>query len=229
MEIFIVFILLSIFLAIIIRAIIKTEKGKVKKEKIEIKAGIYTAPPSKADNLLKEATAAKQNGDINKAIELLKEAYKEIKKSGVIYSVNTYLRLPLYLQEAGRKDEAWKEFNELILSSFSNSEVAPMDHSIIYDKMRLFLQREGKHKKAVRFGLFSYFSWAIGLYRQERKEELEGYLSENNYKKKIDGVLKKADLLELRESFYHIIEEEKEKLPNINLSELAKKIDNICK
>jgi hypothetical protein len=119
-----------------------------------------------ADELLKVATQKRDAGDINAAIELLRRAYSEIASSHVSYPVSTFLRLPLYLQEAGCAGEAWKEFESLLTHAYPNqlrnSEVLPMEHSQIYDKMRLFLQREKRFDLAVRFGILSYMSWAVG-------------------------------------------------------------------
>jgi len=183
------------------------------------------------DALLKEATAKKNAGDLENAIKLLRKAYKEIGKGATIYPINTFLRLPLYLQEAKRNDEAWREFNFLLAKGYpnqmNNPELVPMDHSIIYDKMRLFLQREGKTELAVRFGILSYFSWAIGLYRQERKDELKTYTSRETFEETIKKLLKKAKKENLIEKINRIVEEQIKCLPNIDLGELARRIDGV--
>jgi len=189
--------------------------------------------PSKndPDTLLKEAAAKKNAGDLENAIRLLREAYKEISKGSIIYPVDTFLRLPLYLQEAQRNDEAWREFNLLLTRGYpnqmNNPELIPMDHSIIYDKMRLFLQREGKGKLAVRFGLFSYLSWAIGLYRQKRRDELKAYISKVTLEETIRKLLKKAEKENLVQKVSAIVEEKIKYLPNIDFGELAKRVDGI--
>ncbi|MEA3436837.1 MAG: hypothetical protein U9R43_10270, partial [Thermodesulfobacteriota bacterium] len=134
--------------------------------------------PSK---LLKEATAAKQSGNIDEAISLLRAAYKVISKGDIDYGIKTFLRLPLYLQEAKRQEEAWTEFNNLLVKGIPNQsndpQLVPMNHSEIYDKMRLYLQREGRNSEAVKFGIFSHFSWATGLFLQKRKSEFKGFVS----------------------------------------------------
>jgi len=196
---------------------------------VELEPGLYTTLPGGEYSLLIEATQAKQDGDIENAIELLKTAYAKIKEEKIIYGIQTYLRLPLYLQEAGRGDEAWKEFNNLIISATSDSLVMYMDHSIIYDKMRLFLQREGNNKAAIHYGFLSYFSWAIGLNQQNRRRELSSYLSPENYKKKINTLLKKSGLYNSREDFYRFIEEEKIKFPKISLHEIGRNISSLIK
>lgn len=183
------------------------------------------------DTLLKEAIDKRKAGDLENAIKLLREAYKEIGKRSIIYPVDTFLRLPLYLQEAKRNDEAWREFNILLTkgypSQMNNPELIPMDHSIIYDKIRLFLQREGKSELAVRFGIFSYISWAIGLYRQKRNDELGAYVSRGSFENTIRKLLKKAKKEDLVEKISSIVEEQIKRLPNIDFGELAKGVDGI--
>src|SRR5262245_45794184 len=99
------------------------------------------------DALLRAATAKKDEGQIDTAIQLLRQAYQLIALSSIQYPVETFLRLPLYLQRAGKADEAWAELNKLLTNGYPNQpasqQLLPMDHYVIYDKMRLFLQREG--------------------------------------------------------------------------------------
>lgn len=183
------------------------------------------------DTLLKEATAKKKAADLENAIKLLREACKEISKSSTIYPVDVFLRLPLYLQEAKRNDEAWREFNLLLTKGYpnqmNNPELIPMDHSIIYDKMRLSLQREGKNELAVRFGILSYLSWAIGLYKQRRNDELKAYISKENLENTIRKLLKKAKKEDLVEKISAIVEEQIKRLPNIDFGELTKQIEGV--
>jgi len=183
------------------------------------------------DTLLKEVTAKKKAGDLENAIKLLREAYKEINKSSTVYPVDVFLRLPLYLQEAKRNDEAWREFNLLLTKGYpnqmNNPELIPMDHSIIYDKTRLFLQREGKNELAVRFGILSYLSWAIGLYKQRRNDELKAYIFKENLENTIRKLLKKAKKEDLVERLSTIVEEQIKRLPNIDFGGLTKQIDGV--
>jgi len=110
--------------------------------------------------LLKEATAKKKTGDLKSAIKLLREAYEISRKEKIELGIKEYLRLPMYLQEAGENDQAWKELNNLLTRQHS------LEHSAIYDAMRLFLQRENKNEKAVAFGVCSLMCWGISLYKQ---------------------------------------------------------------
>lgn len=177
------------------------------------------------------ATQKRDAGDIGAAIDLLRTAYSKIVSASVSYPVNTFLRLPLYLQEAGRTDEAWKEFESLLTHGFpnqlSNPEVLPMEHSQIYDKIRLFLQRETQFDRAVSFGILSYVSWAAGLHRQKRRSELKGYIKRENIDVHLAPLLKKARKLELKDEFVDVVAGEIIRLPEIDLASLSDRIDSI--
>ncbi len=183
------------------------------------------------DELLKQATAKKKAGDLESAIKLLRDAYKAISKGSIAYPVNTFLRLPAYLQEIGKSDEAWGELNNLLTRGYpnqlSNPEIIPMDHSAIYDAMRLFLQREGKSESAVKLGVLSHVSWAIGLYKQRRKDESKECASQQNIRSTVIKLLKKAKKEELVEKVSTIVEKYVNKLPTIRLGELAQEIDEV--
>ena len=86
----------------------------------------------------------------DKALACLDEAYKlAAQQSYDDYGEWTnYLRLPAYLQLAGRNDEAWRWFNKLTCGELpyreqSNELAFRLDwRSLVSDKMRLFLERE---------------------------------------------------------------------------------------
>lgn len=147
--------------------------------------------------MLKDATAQKKAGDLPRAIETLRKAYREIATSNLEYSVETFLRLAMYLQAAGRSDEAWAEFNKIITGGYPipalyRPEVGPMILGHVYDKMRLFLQREGRNVEAVRQGVLSDTFVALGLFRQKRKEEYEDYTSSEEVQMRLRPLMKKA-------------------------------------
>lgn len=183
--------------------------------------------PSK---LLKEATAAKQSGNLDEAISLLRAAYKAISKGNIDYGAKTFLRLPLYLQEAKRPEEAWNELNNLLVKGYPNQsndpQLVPMNHSEIYDKMRLFLQREGRNSEAVKYGIFFHFSWATGLFLQKRRSEFKDFISAEALEEIVLKHLKKAKKTNLSEQISSLIKHEVKNIPNIDFVTLGKKIDN---
>jgi len=218
-------------------SLFRKDKAPLKTHKIKVE-GTMTSPSVspelvKADKLLKEATTKKKSGDINGAIKALRDSYKILNENSMLYSIQTYLRLPLYLQEAGKSDEAWSEFNRL--SMWVNTkpryspEVTPMELSIIWDKMRLYLQRENKNDYAVQFAVWSYLSCAVGLYMQKREDELETYKAETNIKKALKTSLHKADKEFLTDRLVRIILDSLNNLPVVDYKEIAKTVQEEMK
>lgn len=103
----------------------------------------------KYSKLNREATALKKEGKIDDAIDKLKDAYAEAEKRKLTLTVKDYMRLPPFLQQANRNDEAWAWFNKLIQECAGDY----MSLSEIYGKMRLFRQREIAHKDAIKYSV----------------------------------------------------------------------------
>lgn len=181
-----------------------------------------------AASLLRQATQKKDNGEINEAIELLKKAYKEIAKTNTDFPIETFLRLPLYLQIANRPTEAWEEFNNLIKNGYPNQnkvkELIPMHKAHIYDKMRLFLQREKDFDNAVSYGIFSLISQALGLYNQKRNNELKEISKISFITDVITPLLKKSKKLHLLNDLIYITQNQLNKLPNISFEQFKQEI-----
>lgn len=184
-----------------------------------------------ASALLRKTTEYKDKGKINDAINTLRKAYKEIAKTNIDYPIETFLRLPLYLQTAGQNNEAWDEFNRLLKEGYPNQnkskEIVPMVESTIYDKMRLFLHRQKEYNKAISYGIYSILSHALGLYNQKRMEELKSYTDNEFITEKITTLLKKAKKLDLLENIIQVTRVELSNLPNISFEHFSKKIDAI--
>jgi hypothetical protein len=203
----------------------KTDKVKV----VVTMASPSVSPElSEAYKLLKEATAMKKSGNIKGAVETLRASYKIMSKNSNSYPIEPYLRLPLYLQEAGEKDEAWGEFNELILwvnaKPRYSPEVTPMEQSIVWDKMRLFLQREGNNDSAVQYAVWAYVSWAVGLYMQKRNQELKAYKAKTNIQKALRAALHKADKELLTDRLTQIVVDALDNLPIVDYKRIAEAV-----
>lgn len=190
---------------------------------------------SEVSRLLRQATAKKDAGDLEGAIATLKQAYGEMAKEEMDYGIDPLLRLPMYLQAAGRNDEAWGEFNRLILESMKKAH-DPILHAIeqaaIHDKMRLFLQREGKNAMAVRFGVMAHMYEATSLYRQnqvykDRPEALTEHMSKERLEKDFGRMLKRAKKEELLPQIIEIISSYGNKLPKIHMPSLLKEMDAV--
>jgi hypothetical protein len=190
--------------------------------------GLFKKDP---DKLLKAATKARESGDLVKAISTLRDAYKAIAKTDVSYPVETFIRLPLYLQEAGDGASAWREFNELVQGKYhrspSDKDLVPMEQSTVYDKMRLFLQREGQPALATAYGIACHFSWGLGLHKQKRVEELERYLSQEVVRETVTKLLKKAKMINKIDSIIEVLDGPRTNIGRVAPSQLIMKVCDV--
>ena len=99
-----------------------------------------------------------------------------------------------------------------------------MELSAIWDKMRLLLQREGKNEYAVQFAVWSYLSWAVGLYVQKREDELATYKAETNIQKALITSLHKAGKEFQLDRLVKIILNSLNNLPSVDYKEIAKTV-----
>lgn len=158
------------------------KKKRVTDTSTNLKVTITSTPGKKTideeniDRLLGEASYHKKNQEVDVAIEKLKAAFKLMpanKWYGL--STQTRCRLPQYLHLAGRNDEAWNEFNNLILfiGEHGTSRIDQyLGFSYVYDKMRLYLEREKRYEPAVVLGIEAYVFEVIG-YHMELQAPLE--------------------------------------------------------
>ncbi len=184
-----------------------------------------------ADALLKRATALKRAGHIGASIETLHTAYKQIAASSQHYPVQTFLRLPLYLQRAEQPAEAWREFNRLLVEGYPNQtrdiENVTHDHAVIYDKMRLLLHREKHHREAIKFGIFSHLLEGISLYHQSKKRALRSHISRNTLHALLEQLLEKAEQPESFRALTEVLERHLDAYPKINFPLLGKDINAV--
>jgi hypothetical protein len=182
--------------------------------------------------LLREATAKKEAGDINGAIDVLKQFWSVEPFASSGYSIEAYLRLPMYLQKASRRDEGWRALNVLMKcyhlpTAKQNDQVLPMIRSDIYDKMCLFWQREGEPSLAVKYGVFSHLQWLLGLRRQHRRLEFRDCSDRATIEAAVEPLLNKAKKLHLKATLCDLVEAEVRKLPRLNVDSLGAAIDQI--
>jgi hypothetical protein len=164
-----------------------------------------TASEERSSELLKEATRKKDEKDMEGAISCLREAYMLMAQSTISYPIETFLRLPLYLQQAGRYAESVAEFEKLLtntsakiakefshVSAKQQNGLAAMERAIIFDKMRLAAQREKQFVYAAYYQVLSDANWSVGLKLQERTGELDGCSDRESWVNRVDSLLKKA-------------------------------------
>lgn len=207
--------------------------GLIKRRKLE-KETLFnlniTLNNKDPDFLLREATAQRDAKNLEYAILFLKRACDSIRKTNIEYSVTTFLRLPLYLQQAKRFDEAWSEFDKLLNLGYPNQSrdkvVIAYDKGKIYDKMRLCLQREGKFDLAVKYGIFSELYRIIGDIKQKRYTKKDA-IDREGIESTVFFTLKKTKNIHLLEGITDIVERHCKKLPNIDFNLLGEEVDKI--
>lgn len=118
--------------------------------------------------MLKKATEFKSKNELHKAIKCLEKADVLANKSGLFSWRPSNLRVPMYLQQANRYDEAMTVFSQYLLTDPANAANMLQHQPIhirrrsscnafadIYDKMRLAATRQGMEREAVFFSLAS--------------------------------------------------------------------------
>lgn len=101
--------------------------------------------------LLKEATALKRAKRYDEAVLMLRRAYET--PPGPM-RIEERLRLPMYLQLAGRADEGWGEMNRLSITYVDQASQITISAHIA-----AFLRKEGKYKTAALFGVWTLFKY----------------------------------------------------------------------
>lgn len=100
----------------------------------------------------------------DRAIECLEKVRALLRDNTTIYPIATWLRLPLFLQQAGRFEEAMRQFDKLLAEvdamaaknfshhpEFIQEMHACSDKSAIYDKMRLACKRQKIMEEAEKY------------------------------------------------------------------------------
>jgi hypothetical protein len=128
-----------------------------------------------ASETLKVATELNRDGNVSAAVLVLKEAYKKIGNSSVSYGIDTFLRLPSYLQKMGCHDEAWSFLNQLLTRGYpnqiQNEALIILSRSKIYKAMCRLLQHEGKGRQAIIFGAASIAAEAQYFFLQSEEKD----------------------------------------------------------
>lgn len=188
-----------------------------------------TAGHLKADDLLKQAAARKDAGDLDGAIRLLRDAYDDICRANALFPVEFFLRLPAYLHQAGKAREAWQEFSDLLFLGYPNQTrdigLVAQDRAKIFDKMRLFLEADGKPDLAAIFGVFSRVCKGIGLHYEGRTKELKTWFNKSACTEFVRTLKTfKGNLGKLQGIQYAVVAELDE-YPSIDFDLLAQRID----
>lgn len=133
--------------------------------------GAIIPPPEFKDSILekiselqRQATCHKDAKDWDSAIDCLRKSEQLTKEIDFGFSMATYLRLPLFLQKAGRFDDAMQEFERLlgkidqrIKRQFSHKgakvrrKLAHAERATTYEKMALVCKRQKLPEMAAKY------------------------------------------------------------------------------
>jgi tetratricopeptide (TPR) repeat protein len=161
---------------------------------------VFSETEQKIAELHREATHYK-GSDWDKSIACLQEAAQLMRQHHTSHLMEQWLRLPLFLQQAGRFDEAMQEFEQLLSEAPAKAEKElaayfgdahikcriHLDYSRIYDKMRLACQRQKRVDDAKKYQELyeqhkvSHAEWCL-IIDQENKAQYEAHFGERAYK-----------------------------------------------
>jgi len=188
-----------------------------------------TAGRIRADDLLKQASDAKEQGDLESAIRLLRDAYDEVCRANAMFPVEDFLRLPMYLQQAGRSREAWQEFSDLLFQGYPNQSrdviLVAKDRAKIFDRMRQFMEMGGKKDVAQVFGVFSLVCKGISLYHEGRTRELKTWFSKSACTEFVKELKAYTGNLGKLQGVQYAVVGELDEYPTIDFDLLAQRID----
>lgn len=176
-----------------------------------------------SSSLFKEATQLKKSGNWDDAIQTLRQAYETARGEGVSFGADTYLKLPKYLYEAGRSDEAWSEYNRMLYEGVDgrglDSDFSDTTLSQIYGAMAGQLKKGKKFHESVIYQAVAALSWEKSMLQQNRKSEL----NIDSLEKSIEQTLKK-NKAKYSDEFLLIVREALSRPKNHSVTELFNKL-----
>jgi len=154
---------------------------------------------------LTKAVKYKKDNDFDQAIECLDKAYRICASYPLETVFDHYLRLPAYLQAAGKADEGWRELNKLNIGvcPYRGDGPTGSERDIrkaykVRDKMRAFLDKEKRHKESLVHRVVAAYLSAANVAQMVSdgwvKEEREKEFSVEALTVEFDKAVKKAKL-----------------------------------
>jgi hypothetical protein len=187
-------------------------------------------PRSKAEDLLEQASLQKEAGDPESAIKLLRQAFDQIKKENRAFPVDTYLALPLYLQQAGHKKECWDTLAHLLFRGYpgqvQDATLIAQDRAKILDKMRIFLEADDQKESAAVYEAFSMVFKGIALYREQRTRELKVWFNRENCTEYLHGLKKYKGHLGRAHELHAILLEEIGQYPELDFERMGQRVES---
>ncbi|MBL8799674.1 MAG: hypothetical protein JNM56_37675 [Planctomycetia bacterium] len=184
---------------------------------------------NRADEWLKEASELKEQDNHEAAIKLLRRAYEEIRRENAMFPVDAFLKLPIYLQNAGKMKDAWVEFTNLLFRGYPNQprHGAPLfhDRAKIMDTMRLFLDHERRADVADVYGILGTVCKGVALHKEDRKKELRAFLNKSTCEEYVAELKKYPGNLGPLQPIHTAVIEELSRFPDVDYDRLGDRID----
>jgi outer membrane biosynthesis protein TonB len=171
------------------------------------------ADDRRAGKLIKEAASLQAKKDFDAAIALLREAYDLMERAATISPIDNYLKLPQYLEKAGRFGEAATEYEALLagaparvarehdeLEGEKAKGFVAMERRAIYKAMQPAYRKADRLEEAILFGLLEHASWCAGLQYKKRGQELRSARSMKAWKEVTDSVFGRSSLADRKEA-----------------------------
>jgi hypothetical protein len=190
-----------------------------------------TLPPrSKAEDLLEQAAARREAGELDTAVKLLRQAYDCLRQENRAFPVDTYLLLPLYLQQAGQIQEGWDYLHHLLFRGYPNQThdrtLIAQDRAKVLDRMRQYLEADNHHKTAAVFEGFSMVFKGIALYRDNRARELKVWFSRENCTEFLHTFKRYEGNLGRLQELHAILIEEIGQYPELDFERLGERVES---
>lgn len=171
------------------------------------------ADDRRAAKLIKEAASLQAKKDFDGAVALLREAYDLMERAATISPIDNYLKLPQYLDKAGRFGEAATEFEALLASAPARvarehdeldadkaKGFVAMERRAIYKAMQPAYRKADRLDEAILFGLLEHASWCAGLQYKKRGQELRSARSMKAWKEVTDSAFGRSPLAEKKDA-----------------------------
>jgi len=128
-------------------------------------------------DLLDEGEQRRRMGDLEGAVMCFQAAQKNAQSPHVVSTLEEHLRLPQALQESGQMGEARSEFRKLLEDGYpgqlENPSIQWVERSIIYDRMRLAFEQEGRLQDAAVYAAFSFLADAYSRFLDDARDGYE--------------------------------------------------------
>lgn len=159
--------------------------------------------------LIHEAGRLEGDGELEAALDLIREALARDDDPHVVTTLGEHLRYPHLLQRTGHVEEARQAFERLLEEGYpgqlTNVSVQWIERGMIYNAMRRAFGREGLHTEAALYEGLSHLAEAYGHFLEgDRNGSVDPALSRNRVEAvaadmcaRVDGAVSRREVVAL--------------------------------